>query len=300
VFDGVHKICEKLSAQGKKPAAFICESMLGCGGHVPLPEGFLQQSYQYVRQHGGLCIADEIQVGFGRAGKHFWSFELQDVVPDIVTLGKPIGNGHPLGAVITMRKIAEEFANGMEYFNTFGGNHVSCSVGMAVLDVMEQEGLRQNALETGSWLKDNLEALKNSFPLIGDVSGAGSLVSGSRTNSTPRKNPSPRTSPIKGKEFFSASRLSFSQLPVSRAFCRSPSCSITSRTAIPTEQETWFPPKVLKYSMPLANSSAIFRVVITAPKGCPLPIGLPRVTMSGTTSCSSNDQKCFPARPKPT
>jgi len=171
--DEVHKICEKLSAQGKKPAAFICESMLGCGGQVPLPEGFLQQSYQYVRQHGGLCIADEIQVGFGRTGKHFWSFELQDVVPDIVTLGKPIGNGHPLGAVITTREIAEEFANGMEYFNTFGGNHVSCSVGMAVLDVMEQEGLRQNALETGSWLKENLEALKNSFPLIGDVRGEG-------------------------------------------------------------------------------------------------------------------------------
>ena len=171
--DEVHKICEKLSAQGRKPAAFICESMLGCGGQVPLPEGFLQQSYQHVRQYGGLCIVDEIQVGFGRIGKHFWSFELQDVVPDIVTLGKPIGNGHPLGAVITTREIAEAFANGMEYFNTFGGNHVSCSVGMAVLNVMEKEGLQQNALETGSWLKDKLEGLKNSFPLIGDVRGEG-------------------------------------------------------------------------------------------------------------------------------
>jgi len=171
--DEVRKICEKLSAQGKKPAVFICESMLGCGGQVPLPDGFLKQSYQHVRRHGGLCIADEVQVGFGRAGKHFWSFELQDVVPDIVTLGKPIGNGHPLSAVITTRKIAEAFANGMEYFNTFGGNHVSCSVGMAVLDIMEKEGLRQNALETGSWLKEKLEALKNSFPLIGDVRGEG-------------------------------------------------------------------------------------------------------------------------------
>ncbi|MDP7439318.1 MAG: aminotransferase class III-fold pyridoxal phosphate-dependent enzyme, partial [SAR324 cluster bacterium] len=171
--DKVEKICEKLFGQGKKPAAFICESMLGCGGHVPLPDGFLKQSYQHVRQHGGLCIADEVQVGFGRAGKHFWSFELQDVVPDIVTLGKPIGNGHPLGAVITTRKIANAFANGMEYFNTFGGNHVSCTVGMAVLDIMENEGLRQNALETGNWLKEKLEALKESFPLIGDVRGEG-------------------------------------------------------------------------------------------------------------------------------
>ena len=171
--DKVEKICEKLFGQGKKPAAFICESMLGCGGHVPLPDGFLKQSYQHVRQHGGLCIADEVQVGFGRVGKHFWSFELQDVVPDIVTLGKPIGNGHPLGAVITTRKIANAFANGMEYFNTFGGNHVSCTVGMAVLDIMENEGLRQNALETGSWLKDKLEALKETFPLIGDVRGEG-------------------------------------------------------------------------------------------------------------------------------
>ena len=171
--DEVEIICEKLSTQGRKPSAFICESMLGCGGQVPLPEGFLEQSYQHVRRHGGLCIADEVQVGFARSGKHFWSFELQDVVPDIVTLGKPIGNGHPLGAVITTRKIAEAFANGMEYFNTFGGNHVSCSVGMAVLDIMEKEGLQQNALETGNWLKEKLEALKNSFPLIGDVRGEG-------------------------------------------------------------------------------------------------------------------------------
>lgn len=171
--DHVLKICEKLSLQGKKPSAFICESMLGCGGHVPLPEGFLKQSYQHVRQYGGLCIADEVQVGFGRAGKHFWSFELQDVVPDIVTLGKPIGNGHPIGAVITTRKIAEVFANGMEYFNTFGGNQVSSSVGMAVLDVMELEGLQQNSLETGNWLKKNLEELKQTFLLIGDVRGEG-------------------------------------------------------------------------------------------------------------------------------
>ena len=147
--------------------------MLGCGGHVPLPENFLKQAYSYVRQNGGLCIADEVQVGFGRVGSHFWAFELQDVVPDIVTLGKPIGNGQTLGAVITRREIAEEFANGMEYFNTFGGSQVSCSVGMAVIDVIENENLIQNASKTGNWLKNKLEELKSSFPLIGDVRGEG-------------------------------------------------------------------------------------------------------------------------------
>jgi len=171
--DEVKKTCEKLSIEGTSPAAFICESMLGCGGHVPLPEKFLEQSYKYVRQSGGLCIADEVQVGFGRVGKYFWSFELQGVIPDIVTLGKPIGNGYPLGAVITRREIAEAFANGMEYFNTFGGSQVSCSVGMAVLDVIENEKLCQNALKTGGWLKQKILELKKSFQIIGDVRGEG-------------------------------------------------------------------------------------------------------------------------------
>ena len=171
--DYVKVTCEKLISEGRHPSAFLCESMLGCGGQIPLPPEFLKRSYFHVRQAGGLCIVDEVQVGFGRVGKHFWAFELQDVVPDIVTLGKPIGNGHPLAAVITTRKIADTFANGMEYFNTYGGNQVSCSVGMAVLDVMEQEGLQQKALETGSWLKQELEEIKQSFHLIGDVRGEG-------------------------------------------------------------------------------------------------------------------------------
>ena len=171
--DEVEIICKKLSEKGKKPAAFISESILGCGGHVPLPDGFLKQSYKHVRQHDGFCIADEVQTGFGRTGKHFWSFELHGVVPDIVTLGKPIGNGYPLGAVITTKKIAQSFANGMEYFNTFGGSHIACSVGMAVLDIMESEDLRRNALKTGNWLKEQLEVLKKDFPLIGDVRGEG-------------------------------------------------------------------------------------------------------------------------------
>lgn len=114
-----------------------------------------------------------MQVGFGRAGSHFWCFETQNVVPDIVTLGKPIGNGHPLAAVVTSRKIAAAFENGMEYFNTFGGNPVSCAVGMAVLDVIEHEKLQLNALETGTHLKTKLCSLASRHRFIGDVRGIG-------------------------------------------------------------------------------------------------------------------------------
>lgn len=102
-----------------------------------LPEGYLNQAFEHVRKAGGVCIADEVQIGFGRMGTHMWGFETQGVVPDIVTLGKPIGNGHPMAAVITTKEIAKSFANGMEFFNTFGGNPVSCAAGLAVLDAVE-------------------------------------------------------------------------------------------------------------------------------------------------------------------
>ncbi|MFQ5436378.1 MAG: aminotransferase class III-fold pyridoxal phosphate-dependent enzyme, partial [Anaerolineae bacterium] len=114
----VGELVDALVGNGRAPAAFIAESLLGCGGQVVLPEGYLAQAYRAVRAAGGVCIADEVQVGFGRVGRHFWGFELQDVVPDIVTMGKPIGNGHPLAAVVTMPEIAASFATGMEYFNT--------------------------------------------------------------------------------------------------------------------------------------------------------------------------------------
>jgi len=120
-----------------------------------------------------VCIADEVQVGFGRVGSHLWAFETQGVVPDIVTLGKPIGNGHPLGAVITTRELAAAFANGMEWFNTFGGNPVSCAAGMAVLDVIEGEGLQANAAATGTHLLGRLRQLAEQHECIGDVRGLG-------------------------------------------------------------------------------------------------------------------------------
>jgi 4-aminobutyrate aminotransferase-like enzyme/Ser/Thr protein kinase RdoA (MazF antagonist) len=156
--------------------AFICESLLGCGGQIVPPAGYLDAAYRHVRVAGGVCIADEVQTGFGRVGAHFWAFEAQSVVPDIVTMGKPMGNGHPLGAVVTTPEIAASFDNGMEYFNTFGGNPVSCAIGLAVLDLLADEGLQANALHVGERLLTGLRGLQATYPLIGDVRGQGLFV----------------------------------------------------------------------------------------------------------------------------
>jgi 4-aminobutyrate aminotransferase-like enzyme/Ser/Thr protein kinase RdoA (MazF antagonist) len=158
------------------PGAFFCESALGCAGQVILPPGYLREVYAAVHAAGGVCVADEVQTGFGRAGSHFWMFETQGVVPDIVTLGKPIGNGHPIGAVATTPEIAATFANGMEYFNTFGGNPVSCAVGLAVLDAIRDEGLQENARVTGDYLLAGLRDLQRRHEAIGGVRGLGLFV----------------------------------------------------------------------------------------------------------------------------
>ncbi len=173
----VQRALQDASANGGA-AAFLAESVLGCAGQVVLPDGYLKAAYAHARRAGAVCIADEVQAGFGRAGSHFWGFETQgrEVIPDIVTLGKPIGNGHPMAAVITTREIAESFDNGMEYFNTFGGNPVSCAVGHAVLDVIEEEGLQENALRVGAELRAGLGALQSRFPLLGDVRGLGLFI----------------------------------------------------------------------------------------------------------------------------
>ncbi len=141
-----------------------------------LPPGYLQGVYEHVRAVGGITIADEVQVGFGRVGSHFWAFETQGVVPDIVTMGKPIGNGHPLGAVVTTREVAESFMTGMEYFNTYGGNPVSCAVGLAVLDVVREEGLQAKAARNGELLLEGLRAIQSRHALVGDVRGQGLFV----------------------------------------------------------------------------------------------------------------------------
>jgi 4-aminobutyrate aminotransferase-like enzyme len=154
----------------------MCESLPGVGGQIVLPGNYFKEAYRYVREAGGVCIADEVQVGFGRVGTHFWGFELQGVVPDIVTFGKPIGNGHPLAVVVTTAEIAASFNTGMEYFNTFGGNPVSCAVGLAVLDVIRDEKLQENALTVGNHLKAGLLKLMDKYPIIGDVRGMGLFI----------------------------------------------------------------------------------------------------------------------------
>lgn len=169
----VKEAITKMQASGSNPAAFIFESVISCGGQVELPKNFLKESYQYVRAAGGLCVADEVQTGCGRAGDYFWAFEEHGVVPDIVTIGKPIGNGHPLAVVVTTQVVADAFKNGMEYFNTFGGNPVSCAIGLEVLKVIKEEGLQQNAKEVGAYLKTALINMMNKHHIIGDVRGPG-------------------------------------------------------------------------------------------------------------------------------
>lgn len=169
-------VIEELFGRGIAPAAFYCESVLGCGGQIVLPEGYLAEAYSAVRAAGGVCLADEVQVGFGRVGEHFWAFECQDVVPDIVTMGKPIGNGHPMAAVVTTPEIAASFVSGMEYFNTFGGNPVSCAIALSVLDVIADERLQENARRVGNFLMDGLRELQQRHDGIGDVRGRGLFI----------------------------------------------------------------------------------------------------------------------------
>ncbi|NHJ12931.1 MAG: aminotransferase class III-fold pyridoxal phosphate-dependent enzyme [Candidatus Thorarchaeota archaeon] len=169
-------VIEKLERDGRAPAAFIFESLMGCGGQIVFPDGYLQNAFTHVQRAGGVCIADEVQVGFGRVGTHFWGFETQGVVPDIVTMGKPIGNGHPLAAVVTTAEIAESFANGMEFFSTTGGNPVSCAAGLAVLEVIEKHQLQKHALEVGNHLLARLKELSQKHAIIGDVRGLGLFI----------------------------------------------------------------------------------------------------------------------------
>ena len=167
---------QSLSDKNLGPPVFIAESVLSCAGQIVLPDDYLADCYNAVHAAGGICIADEVQVGFGRIGSSFWGFQSQNVIPDIVTLGKPIGNGHPMGAVITTREITDRFNNGMEYFNTFGGNPVSCAAGLAVLDVLENEGLQKHAKNVGDYLLQGLKKLAERFDCLGDVRGLGLFI----------------------------------------------------------------------------------------------------------------------------
>jgi len=180
----VQKQIDTIKSYGRSVAALIVEPIISCGGQIELPEGFLSSAYTKVRAAGGLCISDEVQVGCGRLGDSFWGFQLHDVVPDIITIGKPLGNGHPLAAVVCIDEVAKSFANGMEYFNTFGGNPVSCAIGTEVIRTIKTEKLQQNAKTVGNYLKTELKNLALKHPIIGDVRGRGlflgiELVNGS-------------------------------------------------------------------------------------------------------------------------
>jgi 4-aminobutyrate aminotransferase-like enzyme/Ser/Thr protein kinase RdoA (MazF antagonist) len=162
-----------LSLSGKRLCAFIAETCPSVGGQIIPPDDYFSGAYDVVRKAGGICIADEVQTGFGRMGDRTWAFERYGVVPEIVILGKPIGNGFPLAAVVTTAPIAQSFANGMEYFSTFGGSTASCAAGLAVLDVLEAEGLQVHASDVGSHLGPLLRELGDRHSLVGDVRGAG-------------------------------------------------------------------------------------------------------------------------------
>ena len=169
----IQLIINSLFKKDEQVSAFISESILGCGGQIIFPEGFLALANQKVKKAGGICIADEVQIGFGRVGSHFWGFESENTYPDIVTLGKSMGNGHPLSAVVTTKEIAQQFNNGMEYFNSFGGNPVSCAIGRTVLEIIEKEKLQENAYLVGNYLIKELNNLKMRHDIIGDVRGRG-------------------------------------------------------------------------------------------------------------------------------
>ena len=169
----VKDLIDLLRQQGRTPAGFIAESCPSVGGQIFFPSGYLPEVYRHIRQAGGVCIADEVQTGYGRIGSHFYAFEKQGVVPDIVVLGKPIGNGHPLSAVITTAEIAAAFDNGMEFFSTFGGNPVSCAIGETVLRIVQEERLMEHALVVGEQLLKGLNKLVERYPIVGDVRGSG-------------------------------------------------------------------------------------------------------------------------------
>ncbi len=188
----VGEICEKLKRGGRGVAAYIAETLPSVAGQIVFPPEYLAEVYKYVRAAGGVCIADEVQVGFGRLGTRFWGFETQGVVPDIVVFGKPIGNSFPLAAVVTTPEIAASFNNGMEFFSTFGGNPVSCAAGLAVLDVLQDQELQQNARKVGSqWIHD-LQSLQSRYPIMGDVRGSGLFLGIDLVESRETRAPAPR------------------------------------------------------------------------------------------------------------
>ena len=173
---GVRDAIRAMEVEGHQPAMCLLDTSFVSDGIFTAPQGYLKALFAATRAAGGLCVADEVQGGFGRFGGNFWGYEYDDVIPDIVTMGKPMGNGHPIAAVVTTAEIAETLARDRGYFNTFGGNPVSCAAGLAVLDVIEKEGLQENALKVGAYLVKGLEDLRKDFSVLGPIHGSGLLL----------------------------------------------------------------------------------------------------------------------------
>ncbi len=171
--DHLRMAIETLAQRGHQPAAFIVDTIFSNEGLPTVPPGYLQKAVAIVRKAGGLFVADEVQPGFGRLGTHFWGFDSHGVVPDIATMGKPMGNGYPVSAVVTSEDVIDSFQQDSHYFNTFGGTPVACAAALAVLDIVEQQELQAKALETGNYLKEGLKQLAADHRLIGDIRGTG-------------------------------------------------------------------------------------------------------------------------------
>jgi len=172
----VQTAIDTLAQRGHRPAAFIVDTIFSNEGLPTVPPGYLAKAIGIVRQAGGLFVADEVQPGFGRLGSHFWGFDSHGVVPDIATMGKPMGNGYPISAVVTSADVIESFQQDSHYFNTFGGTPVACAAALAVLDIIEQQDLQAKALETGSYLLEGLKKLATEQHLIGDIRGGGLFI----------------------------------------------------------------------------------------------------------------------------
>jgi ethanolamine-phosphate phospho-lyase len=175
-FEEAKQMIEEFEAEKFGLAAFIAEPISGCGGQVPIIEGYLSLLSEYLKAKGILVIIDEVQTGFGRLGEWFWGFEMHGIIPDMVVIGKPMGNGHPMGGVVTTYEITQNFHNGMEFFSSFGGNPVSCEIGKAVLNTIKDEKLQDNAKLVGAYWKEELLKISNDFPRLADVRGNGLFI----------------------------------------------------------------------------------------------------------------------------
>jgi 4-aminobutyrate aminotransferase-like enzyme len=187
----VQAALDSFAAEGIRPAAIIVDTLFSVEGLPQLPAGFLEKAVAQVRAAGGIFVADEVQPGFGRTGEAMWGYQLYDLVPDLVTLGKPMGNGHPLAGVVGRPELIGAFGGKANYFNTFGGNPVSCAVGLAVLDVIADEGLVENAQQVGKYMKESLAQLATRHDVIGDVKGCGLFLGVELVKDRTSKAPAP-------------------------------------------------------------------------------------------------------------